>query len=287
MKNILSLFLLLFVLISCKSNSKQPVKDSAVNVKIADPTHVLIEQFGPIIQGVWVKSDYINDLVLTKSPYASRKKLDGTAAFTIEMDLVEKDSVVVGASLNNHEGSSFALVFRKGHRATSLVTRMKDYDLKTNYFELGYNIAGRDTSLILYHYNRGNHIIDSTKYTKVLSKQFGVDMDNGVEYITNKLLITGNYTTTDTTGTALNIKFMNDGKVLGFPDFVKYFINTDFVAGPENDLDQLYFDDYEKNQKQFLFKIKADTLNIYDVNESADSIHLEWGKLKYKLVKVK
>lgn len=287
MKNILSLFLLLSVLISCKSNGKTPLKDSAVNVKIADSTHLLIEQFGLIMQGVWVKSDYINDLALTKSPYASRKKLNGTAAFTIEMDSVKKDSVVVGASLNNHEGSSFVLVFRKGRKATSLGINMKDYNIKTNYFELGYNITGRDTSLILYHYNRANHIIDSTKYTKVLNKQIGDDMGNGIEYITNKLLFTGRYTTTDTTGAALNIKFMNDGKVLGFPEFVKYTINTDFVAGPENDLDQIYFDDYEKNQKQFLFKATADTLTIYDVNESADSLRLKWGKLRYKLVKVK
>jgi hypothetical protein len=287
MKKLIFSCLILLLIISCKSNTKPTNANSLSATQPLNTTEALIQKFAPIIQGFWVKSDYVTAITHSRSPYASRKSLDGLAAIEIKMDSLKKESVLAGASLNNHEGYQFAVLFKAGHKSNSIETHMPDWNVNTNFYELGYTVNGKDTTLVMYHYNKNNRLLDSVAYTKVLNNYAYNYMDYGISYLTNKALISGRYTTTDSTGTALKVEFNDEGKVLGFLEFVKYDINTDFVAGPENDLDQIYFDDYEKNQKQFLFKIKADTLNLYDVNKSADSIHLVWGKLKYKLVRVK
>jgi hypothetical protein len=111
------------------------------------------------------------------------------------------------------------------------------------------------------------------------------DMGFGIDYITNKKLITGKYTTTDSTGNRLKVEFNNNGKVSGFLNFKTYYINADFEAGLENNLDEIDFDVNTKKQKTFTFRFNADTLNLYDTYENADSTKLVLGKLKYKLVR--
>ncbi|WP_146203112.1 hypothetical protein [Mucilaginibacter oryzae] len=258
-----------------------------MRVKNTNTISGLVQQFKPFIQGIWVTSDYITDLSRTKSPYISSKKLAGAAALEINLDSAEKDSTVVGVSLNNHEGASFTLFFKPGHQPNSLKTNWPDYEVNSNFYELGYQIAGGDTTLLLYHYNKNNQVIDSVKYIRVLAKQKDNDLGYGITYITNKLLISGNYELTDTNGTTSNISFNNEGKVSGFTGYETYYVNTDFEAGPQNDLDQFSFNIYTKQQKDYLFKIKGDTLNIYNIDFSADSVHLKWGELKYKLVRRK
>ncbi|AYL97290.1 hypothetical protein [Mucilaginibacter celer] len=287
MKYRLFLVLAATAFISCKSKTKAPVYDTVSQKTSAGSQLNLLQQFKPFIQGVWVTSDYIVDLSRTKSPYISSKKLAGAAALAINLDSAEKDSTVVGVSLNNHEGASFTLFFKPGHQPNSLKTNWPDYEVNSNFYELGYQIAGSDTSLLLYHYNKNNHIISSVKYTRVLPKQTDKGMEYGITYITNKLLISGNYELTDTNGTTSKISFNNEGKVSGFAGYETYYVNTDFVAGPQNDLDQFSFNIGVQQQKDYLFKINKDTLNIYNIDFSADSVHLKWGELKYKLVRSK
>lgn len=287
MKNGAFLIIVLTALISCKSKTKTPVSDTVLQTINTSVKPSLLQQFKPIMQGSWIKSDYITDLSQTKSPYISSKKLTNAVALEIELNEVQDDSVKVGVSLNNHEGTEFTLFFKQGHKPNSLKTNWVDYKVSSNFYELGYQITGGDTSLFLYHYNKNNHIIDSVKYTRVLAKQKDNDLGYGITYITNKLLISGNYELIEDNGATSKISFNNEGKVSGFPDYETYYVNTDFVAGPQNDLDQFSFNINTKQQKDYLFKINLDTLNIYNIDFSADSVHLKWGTLKYKLVKRK
>jgi hypothetical protein len=56
---------------------------------------------------------------------------------------------------------------------------------------------------------------------------------------------------------------------------------------PPNNLDQIFFDSNTPPSKYFAFKINADTLSLFETKDAADSVNLELGKLKYKLVKQK
>ncbi|SEO20769.1 hypothetical protein SAMN05192574_10681 [Mucilaginibacter gossypiicola] len=291
MKNSSLLILIFVALISCKSKNKTPVSDTALqsNKQTANTStnQDSLQQIKTIMNGVWVKSDYINDLNRTQSPYLSSKKLSGIAALEISLGSTESDSLVVDISLNNHEGANLTLFLKQGHQRTSFKTNWIDYKTPANFYELGYKIASGDTSLLLYHYNKNNRVIDSTKYVRVLDKQTVNDMGYGINYITNKLLITGDYVMIDDNKKRSSITFTNEGNVSGFPDYEAYYVNTDFVAGPQNDLDQFSFNINTPQQKDYLFKIKGDTLNIYNTDFSADSIHLKLGTLEYKLVKRK
>lgn len=285
MRNTALVFIAVVVFTSCKNHKKQSPTGDVANNKPLNATEALIKKFNPIINGVWVKTDYILDITKNKSPYQSGADFNNQATIVIDTSYLAKDTLSVGASLNNHEGSNFTILFAPGQQPNSLKTRLLDYDTETNYYELGYEIAHNDTNIVLYHYNKKNKLIDEVKYTRVLNSQpKNGGADYGISYITNKLLITGKYTLADSSGSPMNIQFYNDSKVLGLGDFTTYEVITDFT---ECNTDLIYFDDYEKNRHGFSFKLKSDTLNIYEVKENADSTKQEVGKLKYKLVKYK
>jgi hypothetical protein len=147
-------------------------------------------------------------------------------------------------------------------------------------------VSGRDTSLILYHYNSKKQLLDSLKYTRAL-KSVGNDAAGGLTHMVNHALFSGNYVATDSTGHKLYIQFTDEGKVYGFLKFKDYYANTDFMAGPANNIDQLDFDVNTKDQKEYNYKLLADTLTLYAINYNADSTVQSRGGLKYKLVKQK
>ena len=101
----------------------------------------------------------------------------------------------------------------------------------------------------------------------------------------NKTLFAGNYKAIDSSGQTLSLNFTNDGLLTGLPNYKKYYVLTDFVAGPENNLDQVCFDIQTDNQRCYAFEIKGDTIEFYDTEESEDHNSLKHGQLKYKLVK--
>ena len=59
----------------------------------------------------------------------------------------------------------------------------------------------------------------------------------------------GTYKTVDSSGQTRTLNFSNDGIVTGLPNFKKYYVLTDFVAGPKNNLDEICFDIQTNNQR--------------------------------------
>ncbi len=287
MKNISFLLLISILFAACSSNKKQPVIDSVLTHSSIDAqTAEIIKRFGPFVQGVWVASGYIDTLSRTRSPIQSDKELGGVAAFAISLPDSKSDSIHVGYSLGNHEGANFVLYFKTGQRPNSLKTNLTDWDGKGGFFELGYVVTHNDTALVIYHYNKTAIKLDSTKYTKVADKPADEnDAAWGIQYITNKKLITGEYLMSDSTGSTRKATFNDHGKVTGFPGFENYYVNTDFSVEPGTNPDELIFDLYSRHQKLYAFKFNADTLNLFETKDKDDSVLI--GKLKYKLVRQK
>ncbi|RKR81662.1 hypothetical protein BDD43_1812 [Mucilaginibacter gracilis] len=280
----------MLLLFSCKSRTASTVTQSdsaASKATLVKETEDLRKRFMPMIEGVWVKKVYINSIVKTRSPYQSQAKLNDVASIIVKLNNLKKDSIMAGYSLNNHEGGDFTVFFKLGLKPTSLKTNLPDYENQINFYELGYSTKGADTSLILYHCNKRNKIIDSVIYTRVVRSTSSTDAGYGIDYITNKKLFTGKYELIDINGHKSTVNFTDDGKISGFLSFAKYDVNTDFVAGPGNNIDDIIFDLYTNVSADFAYRFDADTLKLFKIDYNADSTLLNFGDLRYKLIKQK
>lgn len=273
MKQLTFLSTFLFLLMSCETNS------SSSNKAVKNPVTDSTKTFKSIINGDWYQASYIDSIQETKSPFRSQNALAEYVELSINTNQASGDSVEVGAP-GIHEGTSFIIYFKPGLTSTSFPTNILDEDTASNFYEPSYNITRNDTSLIILHYNKDKKLIGQTKYLRVPKNSEGA-----LQFMVNKTLFAGNYKVEDSSGNLSVLKFTNDGLVTGLPVFKKYYVLTDFVAGPENNVDEVCFDIQTNNQQCYAFKIKGDTIQLYDVKESADQDTLQRGQLKYKLVK--
>lgn len=268
------------------TNEEDISNDKTSNAEnIANQIDSLKQTFVPILNGVWVLTDYITAIEQTKSPIKASDKLQGVVTLIIDAT-TKSDSIEVGASWNNHEGYNFTIYFLTGHNQNSLKTNIPDYDEKSNFYELGYETINEKTSLFLYHYDKTNKLIDKKRFSKVAVKQQDSDAAWGLQNIVNEKLFSGNYLLIDSTNSTTKINLKSDGSLTGYSDFKTYYVLTDFMGGPEAILDGIAFNLNEKNSKWFAFKINSDTTYLYSTtgDEEAGEL-LQLDKIQYKLVR--
>lgn len=244
----------------------------------------LKHRYSPIINGVWVASDYVNSIKKTKSPIKSAHTLDGYAALHIKTNNL-LDSIEVGASLNNHEGTLFTLFFIKGCCGKGLKTNIPDYDDEKNFYEIGYEQENGVIELILYHYDKNSLLLDSKKFTKIANRPQDEDLDWGIQVITNKSILDGKYIVQDKYNNKTLITFNSNGIVVGHPQFKTFYIFTDYLGAYKPTIEQICFNIDSKKEKTYGFKIKGDTFYLYDLTGSEENRNLKAGKLAYILTK--
>jgi hypothetical protein len=277
MRQFTTIILTALILISC-SNEKRKTEINSIN-------HVdsLRQDFNLVYKGVWVLTDYIEEIKKTKSALKSAKKLKDITTLIIKQE-TKSDSAEIGISLNNHEGSSIIAYFSQGQRKNSLKTNIPDFDTKTNYYELGYERIGKETFLFLYHYNKTNKLIGKKQFTKVLDKQS--DKEDALQYFVNKTLIAGNYLLIDSLGSKMKVTFGIDESLKGFYDFKTYYYCTDYMTGQTPNFDELYLKTSETDDgKCFELKIKNDTIYLYSTTGDEFQGTFRLDKLTYRLTK--
>lgn len=247
----------------------------------------LSQKFKPFIQGVWVPADYVAELVNTKSPHKASDYLKTISEFVIDTNENSQDSLEVGISLGNHEGSQFVLYFKQGQSSNSLLTNINDFDEKKDSYELGYIANVADTFLMLYHYDKNKKLIEQTKYIRVKEVQPGKSLEDGFQYMVNKKLVAGTYKVTDTIGREFIVSLANDGSISGFPNSKTYYILTDFVAEDEEGPDEICFDIQTSNQNCYGFKIIGDTINLFKPLENREDAIILKSTSIYTLIKQK
>lgn len=272
MNKILFAILLLYMLASCKSGTKQPAQVSAATKP--DPTQSLIQNIKPIIQGVWVKQDYIQKVIQTKSPIQATDKVTGITTMHINPTQIDGDSLVVRVGYDNYQPGDVILRLRPGKNKAAFLFGEN---------ELGYSTQNNDTTLVLYQYYNKQWVL--TPYVKALKQSTGNDLQEGINYLINKGLIAGNYTLKDSTGKVIDILFKDDGTVSGLSNFKRYFVENSFQSKKMNNLDQLTFNIFSSDEKTYTFKIEKNNLNLYEVKANANSTLLLKGKLKYQLLR--
>lgn len=234
-----------------------------------------------IMQGNWIPNNYIEDLKKTMSPLASSNILSGYSELAIDTSQIKGDSLYVAGGWNNHEGGGFTVYFRQGQTNTSFPTNNIDYDNKSSFTELGYEINNTDNSLILSQYNNDKKIIDKAYYTKTLGT--GTSLEEGLQYFVNSILMAGKYKLLNGGQT---VEFTNSGQVKGLANFQKYTIQTDFVVKADNDINNIYFDIYSKIGARFAYKINKDTLEFYTTkSDSTMGRPMIIDSLQYRLVR--
>ncbi len=275
MKKLIGISAIIILLASCKDTATQQ----------ADDAKELAARFSPIINGGWVMTDYITQLQKTKSPLASYGVLQDIVAMDINTTDYTGDSLYIQASLNNHEGDGFMVYFRRGHSDNTLLTSLPDYKNSINTFELGYEVNGIDTVLVLYHYGAGNKLIDKRSFTQALpSSEDGEP--SALQRIVNQTLFAGNYTATNEQGIVADVSFTADGLLQGFEGSNTFYIFTDFMTEEEGyKIDEICFDERTKNQQPFVFTISGDTTRLYAAKENEERTRLEKGALKYTLIR--
>lgn len=279
MRHLVRIILTLSILTSCL------IGETSTTDKGVNKIDSLKKNFKPILKGIWVLTEYINEIERTKSPLKSADKLQNVVTMIID-GINQSDTIDVGVSWNNHEGYNFTTYFITGQNQNQLRTNILDYDDKSNFYELGYEIINKETFLFLYHYNKTNKLIDKKQFSKVAETQPDSDATWGLHIIVNEKLFSGNFLLVDSINSTTKIHLNSDGSMTGNSDFKTYYVITDFIGGPETILDGIIFNLNEINAKWFAFKTNKDTTYLYSTtgDEEAGEL-LQLDKIQYKLVR--
>ncbi|TGD78883.1 hypothetical protein [Hymenobacter wooponensis] len=244
----------------------------------------ILARVSPILEGVWVKSDYLTEVARTKSPLKAARKLTDIVALSVQPRRASGDSLLVDANYNNHEAATFQVVLRPGLQSASLPTTWSDYAQPTNFFELAYRASATDTVLLLNKYNQQKRLLQSVQYSRIRGvAQSTSAPSDGLQYFVNKQLLAGTYTALDAKGNKKQVTFSPTGQVEGLDNFRQYYVATDFVVTVENNLDNLIFDIGTKRQQDYVFTISQDTVRLYNARVAEPD--LLRGPLQYTLVR--
>jgi hypothetical protein len=269
LKNLIYAIACILFIVSCKSKANTGKLKQAAN-----QTQLLISKLQPIIQGVWVKRDYIEKVNKTQSPIQANDKVIGITTMHLNSAQIDGDSLIARVSYDNHQAGDVILKFEAGKNRSAMPFGEN---------ELGYSTQNGDTTLILYQYYNKQWVL--TPYVKALKQSTGNDLQEGINYLINKDLIAGTYSFTDSLGKIKEVIFKDDGTVSGLSNFKRYFVENSFESKKMNNLDQITFNMFTSEEKQYTFKIDNNALNLYEVKANADSTLLVRGKLKYQLLR--
>lgn len=233
----------------------------------------LKEEFTPIVQGLWVKKDYIDQILQKKSVAAVPQSYYDITVMNVSTDLGKGDSITVRVGKVTHGLTYVHLYFRPGTKPHTI--QMADTDLS-------YKIDGKDTVITLNYILGGKP--DSTKYVKALHYAPKNNVGDGLDTMLNKGLFAGKYNLTEN-GINKEVTFTVGGKITGLANYKTYYVNNDFVIGGNN-IDGLTFDMRLGKPSGLAYKIKADTLNLYTTSVDENE-HTIIKDLKYTLVRKK
>ncbi|OOQ59176.1 hypothetical protein [Mucilaginibacter pedocola] len=268
MNKALYFFILAALLTACKSKpaQQQPAK-AAVPAKQTS----LLKKLVHIYEGVWVKTDYFEKVRETKSVLAAVDKVVGVSGLVIDSNLLLADTLRVEVGWDNQNPGAMVLRDKPGKNPNSLLF---------DDAELGYEITGGDTALILYQIY--NQQLFKTRYNRILPVNPDGNLSNALDYAINKTLMAGKYQLLAGGKTTL-VTFTADGTVSGLPGHGKYFIEKELKPGPFKNLDLITFDEYSNKKAVYTYVFKGDELLLYDAKPDAKNKVMVMGQLKYTL----
>lgn len=235
----------------------------------------------PVLHGLWVRTDYIQDLARTQSPLHSANFLQGIDAMYIDTSKVSGDSLEINASYNNHEGIPFHIVFREGREPHSFPIDLSSLGDEVVTYEIVVPTTP-DGQLTMVTYDYQNHAKQRIAYTRIGDLPTSDNFYSAASMAAQQLLTAGHYTLLPG-GTSVHMAA--DGTITGLADYDGYNISTDFVIPIANDLDNITFYRQQQRDTSLIFSIAADTLYLYETGLSDNEVNLIQGPVKYTLIK--
>lgn len=276
MNKLLCLFLAVALLAGCHHNEKPASTPPAELPPVNGTAQELINRFGPVLNGVWVKADYIEKIKATKSPLAANDMANGITTMVIHMDSLKSDKLIAAAGYGNHEGGDATIIFKPGKASSTILLNGDD---------LSYKVENGDTVLYLEQTLSQNQKKVMVKYIKSPIKHSEY-LGTGIDFMVNKALVAGDYTAINKPGQI--IKFTEDGQLSGLENFKTYRINIDLNSDIMDNLDEIeLIVDKHRPTTHYAYKIKADTLKLYEMHANEDSSAMIMDKVKYTLVRKK
>ena len=273
----ISYFIIGLFLISCKQvdlNKNQKLDKSAIFA---------------ILQGEWLNNEFINKVKETKSPSKSYNEDLTFSALSIDTTNCSIDTLSVGCSINNnHEAFTFKAMF---NITDSFRTDINNYNKKDDYFTLILKIDNPDTSLYLNEYSVSNQLIKSIQYKRTKTKTYKYGVGSCIDDFVRSNLFEGSYKQFSANDSDLKrqILFSKNGFVNSLYDKQFYDVQVDFIVSYKN-LDMIFFmdslDNYSNCIRKF-YKIKNDTIMIFNTKKAIETGWDTIAELQYKLIKQK
>lgn len=280
MKHILPFIIVSIMLVACQAKQQVETKNEYIESKLNFNNQIDIQSFRPLMEGSWVKSDYLEILEKTKSSLAAWHHVGDVTSFYFNFDKLKGDSLKFGVNYGNHEGDELYLYFREISAKNTFAAKVEGYE-KYNFIDRFYEFQLESPYIFLRKYDKKHNLLETTKYTRVSTEKVN-HVTEGLSFALNSNIIAGKYWYNNQ-----EIFFDNNGKT-NFLGFSKYNIWEDF-NGPDNlETDGLTLSGNQKFSTLFL-KIEKDSLLFFETIEQKDEFDQTFiagkGELKYTLLK--
>lgn len=236
--------------------------------------------------GVWVMTDYINEIQNNKSPLKSFRLLNGKGVVELSIKKsLNNDTVLCSAVINNHEELNFT-GYPKRNRNSVLTINLQDYYTDCHY-EIGLDTLKDKISIVLYRLNLENKLIEKRHFTKVLEHYDKANkIDGGITIVVNETLLAGKYRLVNEKENESNVIFNSNGSITGFESFKSYYISTDFILRPTQSFDQIVLEKKDGKHEILGLIIKDNKIYLNQIIGDSDKFEtLKLGKVKYILTK--
>lgn len=248
------------------------------------------QQLVPLLGGAWINTTYAAYLSKTHSPRQSDGHWGRSAITVMLLDpkSYQGDSLAMSLGASNHEGLPKRYVhLRRGPGVNAWPTTSGESGSEECVIEtsLRYHVNRADTLLYLDQRQKKTHRVITTVFRRVRGVSgTGSTLDEGIAPFINGLTFTGAHLVTDSTGHTYPVRLLATGQIQGWPGYRAYQVNTDFV-GPFHELDTVFFELYQKTQREWAFTRQGDTLRLYAVQDDTATYKRQLGRLCYTLIR--
>jgi hypothetical protein len=261
---------LLAFIIACDSGKEKKSKEAPISPEAKK------ELLG-IIHGGWVKQEYVDSIIKTKSPYKSHKHYMSNVELIIDTTNVIGDTIMnPGCSTNGKESYYFKIVLKYDSLNKPSMLMLYNHNYMNKDFFLEYAISHKDTILYMIKKDLNNgEVINKIPYKKIYYSP--PENDYSIDPTTiflNRILITGKYKLYNAKNELISnqVEFKEEGKVEGFPGYKKYYLECYYGnAGNCNyNFDYIVFPSSEK-RSAFRWTFDKGIFKFYDVMPDAQS----------------
>jgi hypothetical protein len=224
-----------------------------------------------IIHGGWVKQEYVDSIIKTKSPYRSGKQYLSNVELIIDTTNIIGDTIMnPGCSSNGKESYYFRIVLKHDSLNNPIMQMLYNHNYMNMDFFLEYSISSGDTILYMIKKDLNSGEIKSkTRYKRVYNNppENNYSIDPTTIFL-NRTLIAGKYKLYNAKNKLISnqVEFKKEGKVEGFPGCENFYLESYYGnAGNNNyNFDYIVLSPSEK-RSAFRWTLEKDVFKFYEI----------------------